>query len=372
MLSRLGLAGFKSIDELEDLELRDLNVLVGPNGAGKSNFISFFEMLSWMEERRLARYVARQGGASSILHYGPKTTDEMRCELVFDAEDGPHVYEIEWSYAGDDELMFEGETIRFWPTGDGSYRAEGTLLNRGKRESSFLEVIDEDDDDLLDASSFTNRVLSQCQIYHFHDTTRKAEIRQTTDVDRDRYLYDDGRNLAAVLYRLKCEAPKYYDRIVSVIRDVFPQFDDFDLPEEWDDPEHVKLDWREVGREYPLGPSQLSDGTLRFMALATLLFQPEDDLPGLIILDEPELGLHPYAIQKLAALFRHASEEAQLLVSTQSPTLIDHLDPEDVVVVEREDGASTFERLDAEELDNWLEDYTMGELWQKNVIGGQP
>jgi len=106
--------------------------------------------------------------------------------------------------------------------------------------------------------------------------------------------------------------------------------------------------------------SSLSDGTLRFICLATLLLQPTQKRPSPIILDEPELGLHPYAIAMWASMVKAAATETQIIISTQSPLLLDHFEPEDILVTELEDGATTLTRLQSSELEAWLEDYSLG------------
>ncbi|MFA7013683.1 MAG: AAA family ATPase, partial [Desulfobacterales bacterium] len=121
---------------------------------------------------------------------------------------------------------------------------------------------------------------------------------------------------------------------------------------------------------FPFQPWQLSDGTIRFICLAAALLQPSP--PATVVIDEPELGLHPFALDVLAGLFRDASERTQLVVSTQSAGLLNHFEPDDVIVVDRELGASRFRRLDASSLAAWLEDFSLGELWQKNVFDGGP
>jgi predicted ATPase len=138
------------------------------------------------------------------------------------------------------------------------------------------------------------------------------------------------------------------------------------------DPTKIQLRWKERNREFDFGPHLLSDGTLRAMALITLLLQPENDLPSVIIIDEPELGLHPYAISVLAGLLRMASSHSQIMVATESPTFLDQFTPEEVVVTERCEGESVFRRLSHEGLRSWLEDYCLSDLWAKNVIGGRP
>ena len=175
-----------------------------------------------------------------------------------------------------------------------------------------------------------------------------------------------------MLYLYKAAYPEVYARIVSTVRQVVPAFDDFVLEPQRLSPTKILLNWKQIGREYLLGPHQLSDGSLRAMAIATLFLQPENNLPNLIVLDEPELGLHPQALELLLGLIRSVSHRTQVILSTQSPTLLNYFEASEVIVAELQEGASKFRRVDEKELTDWLEDYSVGELWQKNVIGGGP
>jgi predicted ATPase len=197
-------------------------------------------------------------------------------------------------------------------------------------------------------------------------------MRRDCLIDANRFLYPDAANLPAMLYLYRERYPTAYRRIVAAVKAVAPFFEDFVLEPLRLNPRNIALHWRAKGADYEFGPHQLSDGTLRAIALFTLLLQPEEDLPGLIVLDEPELGLHPAALAVLADLLKSASRHSQLLIATQSAALIDHFEVDDIVTVNLQDGCSTFERLDSERLKDWLEEYTLSELWQRNVIGGGP
>lgn len=218
----------------------------------------------------------------------------------------------------------------------------------------------------------TSRFFSQFRVYHFHDTSETAKIRQPGYIEANQGLYSDGGNLAAMLYLYQQTRPRVYRRIVATIRHIMPMFDDFALEPQRLNPKNILLNWRQIGSEYVFGPHQLSDGTLRAMALITLFLQPAEDLPSVTIVDEPELGLHPHGIEIIAGLIRAASLTSQVILTTQSTTFLDHFDPGEIVVVDDEQGHSLFRRLDPDQLKDWLEDYSVGELWEKNVLGGGP
>ena len=363
-LQRLTLNGFKSIKTM-DLELRPLNILIGANGAGKSNFISFFKMLNEMMVGRFQQYIGTSGRAQSLLHFGPKITPQIEAKLEFEVENGMDTYHLRLFHAAGDTLIFAEETLSFLQTGYISPRID--QLGAGHQETRISEAADEG----KQTAKTLRYLLNRCRVYHFHDTSSTAEVRQSCYVGDDRWLMSDAGNLAALLLRFRKENHgAAYQRIVGTIRLIAPFFDDFDL--EPDASNRVILNWREKGSDRVFGPHQFSDGTLRAICLATLLLQPEDELPKLIVVDEPELGLHPYALNVVAALFSKASHHTQILISTQSSSFLDNFDPEDVIAVNREGKESQFKRLNPLELEAWLDEYSLGEVWEKNVIGGGP
>jgi predicted ATPase len=214
--------------------------------------------------------------------------------------------------------------------------------------------------------------MKQWRVYHFHDTGETATVKQVQAINDNSYLRTDASNLAAFLYLLQQKHQNQYQQIIKTIRLVAPFFGDFSLRPSPLKEDMIELEWREGGKDIPFKAGHLSDGTLRFICLATVLLQPSELQPSTIIIDEPELGLHPYAIKVLAALIRSTAKDKQIIVSTQSVELLNEFDPEDVVVVDRKDNASFFRRLGNDEFADWLEDYTLGELWQKNILGGRP
>ena len=358
-LDKITIKGFKSIRSMEEFELKPLNVLIGANGAGKSNFIGVFKLLNEMVQENLQVYVGKSGGADQLLHYGHKTTEAIHIHLQF----GQNAYECTLTTAGD-ALIFEEENVYFHaPKYPSPYQKR---LRTGYKESVLPERAGE-------REAIAEHVLAAMQgwkIYHFHDTGESAKIKKLCDLGDNRMLRPDASNLAAYLYLLKEKDPQYYRNICDIIRLAAPFFGDFALRPSPLNPDKIKLEWTEKGSDAYFDASSLSDGTLRFISLTTLLTQP--NLPQTILLDEPELGLHPYAITVLAGMLKSAATKTQIVVSTQSVTLVNQFDPEAIVVVDRKDGQSTFKRPVKEEIESWLDDYSLGELWEKNLIGGRP
>lgn len=363
-LTSLTVRGFKSIAKLEDFALRDVNVLIGANGAGKSNLLDFFRMLRAMATGSFQNFVRTEGGSDPLLFMGPKHTPTLSARVQLD-EMG---YEFELNPTADRTLSFRNERV------DGLKGLSGSgRLPSGTLESGIARLAKRKPGrpgDPPNTGPIADAV-SGWRTHHLNDSSKLAAVRGSHSVRDFEYLRDDASNLAAILLRLQEKHADHYERIRDTVRMVAPFFHDFWLrPEHAAGEERVNLEWRQKNSDYPFQPSQLSDGTLRFISLVTALSQPE--APTMIAIDEPELGLHPDAIAVLADLVRAESNRTQFIVSTQSPTFVDHFDAADIIVVTREEARSTFERLDPAALKSWLKDYTIGEIWQKNVVRGGP
>jgi predicted ATPase len=345
--------GYKSIKN-QRIVLNNINILIGSNGSGKSNLISFFEFLNWLYDRNLNDYIALKGGEDKILYNGKKTTDEISFKIEFD--NGTNGYSAVLQ-AGDSGFIFTDERLIY--QGD-----NGVDINRSNREAN-LKITDHF------RAKYIIGYLNGFRKYHFHDTGAKSPFTKMSNTENDiYYLYDKGENIAAFLYGIRDENRIVYNRIVNTIRSVAPYFSDFYLQP---NPENLlRLQWKDKYSNVIYGVNDLSDGTIRFIALTTLFMQPK--LPKTIIIDEPELGLHPTATAKLAGMIKSvASKECQIILATQSTDLISHFQPEDVLTVDRINGESVFKRLDSNALALWLEDYTIDDLWKRNIItSGQP
>jgi predicted ATPase len=329
-LDKITIEGYKSIKSLKDFELKDINILIGANGAGKSNFLSLFEMLHFLSKppSDYWSYTQRKGGANALLHFGTKNTDEMFFALFAKNE----AWELFLKASENNEI----------------------IPNFEKK----------------DAPSGLSKVVSNWGLYHIDDTSGYAKIKGMPAENDNLVLKSGGENLAPYLKMIKRKYPQHYENIIETIRMVLPSFGDFIIR---NDEEYIQLEWFEKGHsDTPFKAHLLSDGTLRFMCLATLLLQPLKLIPDIILLDEPELGLHPYAVSILSGLIQSVAGEKQFVIATQSMEFIDEFKPDDIVIVEHENHETTFKRLDSKKLENWIKDYSLGQLWNSNILGGNP
>lgn len=352
MLKKLTIHGFKSI-ERQTIELGALNVLIGANGSGKSNLLAALAFFKGSALGKRDILVKRCGGADRLLHHGKKVTKAC----FFSCESDDFSYEQTLIPVAGDRLEVAKE---------GLVMLDSEIeWSEGGADIGPLE-------DPLQAFPLAKKEIDAWRMYHLHDTSATAALKSTCDVDDNRYLREDASNLAAYLYWLKIKHPVEYRRIVSVIQLAAPYFEDFVLEPLRRNENTIRLEWKQRYSDAYFDADSLSDGTLRFVCLATLLNQPKWAMPSLIVIDEPELGLHPLAIRLLAEMLDAASEHTQILIATQSVTLLDNFPLEQVIVVEHDGKSSVFRRLDPLNYQAWLENYSIGELWEKNVLGGRP
>lgn len=358
-IDKLSIRGFKSLQDVE-LKLGKLNVLIGPNGAGKSNLISYFDMLRRMVEEDLQVWTGQQDGADRVLTFGSKTTPQLESFIQF----GANAFQFALTRSRADRFVFASELLVMPGRDRQSYS-----LGRGHNEAKLKSMTRPPDEPPRQAD-YCYRSISSWQVYHFHDSGRDARMKKTYGLHDNFALRHDAANLAAYLFKLQHRHAHVYRDIVETIQLALPFFRDFVLKPEENElgNRNIRLMWRNQHDYEPFLADQLSDGSLRFICLVVALKQPE--APRTIIFDEPELGLHPYAIHLLGALLRSASKRMQVIVATQSSLLLDEIDVDDLIVVELQNGVSAFRRLEVEKFEEWLKDFSVGELWFKNVLGG--
>jgi len=367
-LKSLTIRGFRSIEALESFEPGDICVLIGANGAGKSNFIEFFRMLRSMADEAFQSY-AQKIGPEHLFFFGPKRTPKIEARLEF----GQNVYEFELAAKAGGGVLIHQERGQY-TGGEGLGKLQ--VLGGPDAESCLNRLKDQPPRSHLAVGgkgipSHIYRAVSSWTVYHVHDTGPLSPVRGWSSVSNNVRLTHDAGNIASVLLDLRTSQPSDYFRIRDTIRLAAPFIDDFVLrPAKRGRDQQVSLEWTQRGSQEPFPPTVLSDGTIRFIALTTALLQP--DPPSTIVIDEPELGLHPAAIALLAETIRAASVNAQIVVGTQSALLLDRFEPHEVVVVERDNGKSNFRRLYESKLRDWLSDYSLGQLWLKNLLGGRP
>ena len=358
MISNIKIENYKSIRQL-DFEMKPINILIGANGVGKSNFIGFFKFLKQIHDQKLQLHVAEEGGSDNILHFGSKTSEYVGGTITFDKENR---YRFNLKSSKVNKLYFEGEISTSDKSKDDYISFMSYSWGAGNTESTLVEREDT-------VSKTVSEYMNSFQVFHFHDTSKTSKMRKPAQINDNSFLREDASNLPAYLYWMQEKHPANFKKIERIVNSVAPFFEKFNLQPDRLNPDMIRLEWQEKGSDY-FNAMHLSDGTLRFIALATLLLQPE--APQVIIIDEPELGLHPYAINKLAGLIQKASANSQVIISTQSVNLVDNFVPEDIITVDREDSQSVFNRLSSEKLRDWLREYNISDLWNKNVIGGRP
>lgn len=360
MITKLVIKGYKSIKE-QAVDLGPINIVIGGNGVGKSNLISIFSLIRNLYERNLRGYVIQKGGADSFLYFGRKQTQAIDIEVYFGTVE-KDINRFMVKLLESQDKLYIGYLRTAFFTGYQTWST--TEYENSVEESQFRDIN-------TGQAYWVNDRLKEFDVYHFHDTGDNSPMKGFCNIDDNRSLKRDGSNIAAFLYYLQQKEAKHFFRIEKTIQSIAPFFEKFELAPDRLNERQIQLEWKESGSvDSYFNAYHLSDGTLRFICLATLLMQPHP--PKTIIIDEPELGLHPVAINKLAGLIRKASNQAQIIISSQSVNLVDNFSPEDIVVADREHKQTIFKRLNKSDLKVWLDEYSLGEVWEKNIIGGQP
>jgi predicted ATPase len=346
-MESIEIRGYKSIKDLK-LNLLPINILIGANGAGKSNILSFFEFLDRLYNQKLQGYVGRKGGIRKFIFNSNELVDSINAKITFDDQINSYSFEI---IPSNTNFLIANETL--W------YYNDKYVYNRFNKEAEVKF-------DSSYRAKYIKKNITDLKKYHFHDTGEKSPFNQPSKIGKDSLeLYDKGENLSAFLYHIKTHYFKVYNRIIKTIQSVIPYFSNFVLVP--DSQNNVVLYWQDKNSNYNYDINDFSDGSIRFIALVVLFLQPNP--PRTIIIDEPELGLHPFAIAKLAGLIKSVvSNTCQVIVATQSADLIAHFEPNDIMAVDNINGETKIERLDNEKYKGWLEEYTIDELWKRNII----
>lgn len=366
MIEKIYIENYKSIKKL-DMKLNMINILIGANGAGKSNFISFFKFLNSITNKKMQTHILEEAGSEYILHHGLKNSEYMRARIELTEKDTSNYYSF--------SLLPNTEGSLFFDIEDLGYKDKVKYDEFYSYEYNFAKGLESGLKDFRPETEKIQEIvtsrLEEYKIYHFHDTGKTARIKQSFNLYDNEFLYTDARNLASFLYKLQQANSIVLNKIEKTVKLVAPYFDKFELKPNPFNLEEIRLGWKEKNSEMLFNANHLSDGTLRMICLITLFLQPYP--PKTIILDEPELGLHPFALKVLADLIKKVvKKDIQVIISTQSITLVNNFELEDIIVVDKENTESIFKKMDISEFTGWLDDYTIGELWEMNLLGGRP
>ena len=351
-VTRIAVQGFKSLKHC-DIALGNMNVLIGPNGAGKSSFLELFSFLQHIVTGRLQTYTSKHGGPDALLSFGQKKTNELCVDVSFTNQ---RSYHLSLQPTLDNHFMFTKSAVQdALATSPLDIPGDSEFTTSPKLDLKFSDIVEE---------------MKSWHPVHCNDTGDAAPIKQRQPINDNLYLRSNGSNLAPILYRLLKHHSESYTRIVRTLRLAVPFFTDFHLRPCTGNPEQIELEWTEKGEEIPLKAHQLSDSTLRFMSLTTLLLLPEELQPPTIIIDEPELGLSPAALQVLCALLHSISHSRQIILATQSLALVETCAPEDLIVAERSDLGTLLYHPKSSDLKGWLLGGSLEDLWPTNLLEG--
>ena len=380
--SSLSVHGYRRLIDVQ-LPLKPLNVLIGANGVGKSSVLDVFRLLGMSADGHLVATLTESGGLQSILSANGKTA-ELVLGVTWPIKDGAKiVYDLALATAGalqatsiaDERLCRYGADEGQVPTlliatenrRPRFYHADGT--HEPDRELKISETALSQIPPFSDASFARYAVASVSAIHHALDVTAHAPVRSPQTLTPTTMPGANGESLVPCLLTIRETAYDRFALIEDALRVAFPTFQRLEFPPVAAG--QLGLGWRDSSTTRTLYANELSEGTLRFLWLATLLQSP--DLPLVTLIDEPEVSLHPELLRLFVELLREAAERTQLVVATHSDRLVRFLDPAELLVCDLDDetGGMTVQRGDDLDLQDWLEDYTLDQLWSKGIIGGR-
>ncbi|MCF8372749.1 MAG: AAA family ATPase [Bacteroidales bacterium] len=407
MIQKITIENFFSFgNKITNIELnQDTNILVGINGSGKSNFIKAIRLLyeSIIGDGFEKIFLKEWSGYFAVANFNEANTDIIRISYEFD-KDKIHKFSDYQGYRFPKNPTYELTVHR---SGSNSYYLEEKLYSESvkgnKEDFLFLEmkngrgIISSRESGKVGLQSYSNEtnaisfktqepVLRQISdpnrfyplytlktaiegliVYDYFDTTLNSKIRQPASFGVEQRLLSNGENLAQILNRLKNQHTLHYEKIQEAIKKINPHFIDtgFDLLGSL-----LYLVLREKKLSKSVGARHISDGTLRYLLLLTILFNPERG--NLICIDEPEIGLHPDMINTIAEAIKIASRDSQMIIATHSPLLLNSFELEDIIVFEKDDSNQTYVKVKSEEdFADWNEDYLAGQMWLRGQLGGK-
>lgn len=424
MFDHIKIEGFRSFKKVE-LDLPPLSVLIGPNNGGKSNFLDLVSLMAEAGEGRLDEGIASRGGSRSVT-FGFNWFSSIAVELRFrtkmdhlrllglgglsSEEFLPDAtFKLELSF--EPTLIISVEQVIEEPTREG--RSPLSIVKRDARDCIFgrvafmpvrtkgqkaaqsrglsklrrgtkveveerkalesrseLAIFQVKDSRLYPTPYRILRELQQWTTYRDINVGPGSPLRLPGLVRPTVRLAADGANLSSVLYSIQQQHPGVWEEIIELLRTAYPDFKSITFPPEGGDGKVILRWWESPFEKEGVSANFLSDGTLKFLCLMAILKSP--DPPPLICIDEPELGLHPDSIKLVGEMMQSAAARTQLIVATHSPQIVAKLDPEQVIVTEKENGETHLRRLERRELEKWLKEFNLSDLWLAGHFGGRP
>lgn len=369
-IESIRIKGFRSLADVKIDDLSNPAVLLGANGSGKSNLLRFLEMLKEMSRHRLGEFVQQQGGADDQLFGGRRLTPQIDATVSFHTALGRNRFSFRLKHGNPDQFTVTDEQFRFAPREEGGGESQSVQMNILERfgpESGFFHA-----SKLPTAAAerkMAVEMLGDCISYQFHDTSDASPLKTRWDVEDNHRLLGHGGNLAPILIRLREKETSIYNMICKHIGRVVPEFHSFQLDADYG---KTLLRWKANATSKTIGAHLTSDGSLRCFLLITLLNLPDEMLPSVILLDEPELGLHPAAISLISHMVKSLASRRQVIVATQSPYFVDAFSFDEIIMLSLREGRTVANGINSRNFNHWLEDYSTGELWWKGVLGGYP
>ncbi len=383
--TKLGVSGYKSFVDVE-LPLRQLAVMIGPNGCGKTSVLELFWLFNQAMQEDLMQAIEQQGGINSIasrLKTAPsliefvlayysddfRGDDEMTYRVHLNANLREHpirLEQLERRFNADAVSPYryidaQNDSVRYAEPGESGFVTPTWNYHNSELALAQIPRMFEDPERLRSA-------LAQARFYSFLDVQPRSVVRLPQSLTPTVRPGPNGENLFSALYNLRASHERLYRSLEDVLRTGFPGFRRLEFPVVGSG--QVTLGWHQDGIEGPLYPNELSEGTLRFLWLTTVLLSPSN--APITCIDEPEVSLHPELLKLLAGLLQDASMRGQYIVATHSAELIRWLNPEEVLVMEKEEGRTTFTWADTLDLHEWLQEYTLDQLWLMGTLGGRP
>jgi predicted ATPase len=379
---RLEVKGYRRLRRI-DLSLRPFNVLIGANGVGKSSILEVIDLLAASADGVLEQTISHSGGVSSLITADGKT-DSMHLALHMPVTaEQPIVYQMSIASEGNGYSIVREELTQQQDQGSEKpfrflnanaaiveyYKAGAKKPDRPNWEYKRMETaLSQVPKMYKKPENFRNVLASSAEIYHTLSVSARAPVRLPQSMQPARTPGTDGEDLLSCLYLMRETERDRFEAVEDALRAAFPTFDRIDLPPAAAG--SLTLAWRDRSFVRPIFPHQLSEGTLRFLWLVTLLQSPE--LPAVTLIDEPEVSLHPEMLQLLAELMREASSRTQLVVATHSDRFVRFLDPDELVVCDLDEcGGTTVRRASDLDLDAWMKNYSLDQLWSMGRLGGR-